>query len=488
MEPRDRWDSRTAFVLAAIGSAIGLGNVWRFPYICYANGGGAFLVAWLVALFTAGIPLMILEFGLGHKMEGSASEAFRKVKKNLEWFGWVAILVGFFIVCYYAVIMSYCFNFVYHSLTLAWGDDPSGFFYQANLGLTNSPFEIGGIRGYILLGLLLSWIFIFLSIWKGAKTVGKVVYATVFIPWFLLLIFVVRGVTLPGAVEGLTFYLTPDFQKLLSHEVWLAAYTQIFFSLSVGFGIMIAYSSFLPRKTDIVNNAFLISMCNCATSFLAGFAVFGALGYYAVKIGKPVAEVVASGPGLAFVTYPHIISNLPFWQPLFGVLFFVMLLTLGIDSAFSLAEAVAAGVIDKWKVSHRVSNTAVCSIALIVGIIFTTGAGMLWLDIVDHFMNSFGLSLVCLGECILIGWVLGSGKIRKHVNGISEFRIGNWWDIFIRFLIPVVLGALILFELWERIKGSYGDYPRLAEFLGGWMIVLLLPVFGIILMLVKRRE
>jgi NSS family neurotransmitter:Na+ symporter len=488
MEKRDQWDSRTAFILAAIGSAIGLGNIWRFPYICYENGGGAFLVAWLVALFTAGIPLMILEFGLGHKTEGSASEAFRKVNKKFEWFGWGAILVGFIIVCYYAVIMSYCFSFVYHSTTLAWGDDPGGFFYQANLGLTNSPFEIGGIKGYILLGLLFSWVFIFFSIWKGAKTVGKVVYATVLIPWFLLLVFVVRGITLPGAVEGLTFYLTPDFQMLLSHKVWLAAYTQVFFSLSVGFGIMIAYSSFLPRKTDIVNNAFLIGMCNCATSFLAGFAVFGALGYYAVKIGKPVAEVVASGPGLAFVTYPHIISNLPFWQPLFGVLFFLMLLTLGIDSAFSLAEAVAAGVIDKWKVSHRISNTVVCSIALIVGIIFTTGAGMLWLDIVDHFMNSFALSLVCLGECILIGWVFGSGKMRRYVNGLSEFKIGAWWDIFVRFLIPIILGALILAEVWERIKGSYGDYPRLAEFLGGWMVVLLLPVVGIILMMVKRRE
>jgi NSS family neurotransmitter:Na+ symporter len=295
-------------------------------------------------------------------------------------------------------------------------------------------------------------------------------------------------VTLPGAVEGLTFYLTPDFQMLLSHKVWLAAYTQVFFSLSVGFGIMIAYSSFLPRKTDIVNNAFLISMANCATSFLAGFAVFGALGYYAVKIGRPVAEVVASGPGLAFVTYPHIISNLPFWQPLFGVLFFLMLLTLGIDSAFSLAEAVAAGVIDKWKVSHRVSNTVVCSVALIVGVIFTTGAGMLWLDIVDHFMNSFALSLVCLGECILLGWLFGSGKIRQYVNGISEFRIGKWWDVFVRFFIPIVLGALILAEVWDRIHGSYGGYPRLAEFLGGWMIILLLPVVGIILMLVKRRE
>lgn len=486
MEVRDRWGSRTSFVLASIGSAIGLGNVWRFPYICYANGGGAFLVAWLVALFTAGIPLMILEFGLGHKMQGAASEAFYKVNKKFEWFGWMAILVGFFIVCYYAVIMSYCFNYGIHSFTLAWGENTAKFF-EKTIGLTQSPFEMGGFKKYIFLGLLTSWIFIVLSVWKGVKTVGKVVYATVIIPWILIIVFIIRGVTLPGAVDGLIFYLKPEFAKLLKPGVWLAAYTQVFFSLSVGFGIMIAYSSFLPRKSDIVNNAFIISMANCATSFLAGFAIFGALGYYANLLGKPVADVVTAGPGLAFVTYPHIISNLPFWQPLFGVLFFLMLLTLGIDSAFSLVEAVAAGVRDKWKLSHLTTNLSVGAIALILGIPLTFGAGLLWLDIVDNFINKFGLSLICLGECILIGWVFGSGKIREYVNSLSEFSIGKWWDFFIRFITPIVLLFLIIMELKDRIISSYEGYPRLAEFLGGWLVIILLPIIGIILMLVKRR-
>jgi len=169
-------------------------------------------------------------------------------------------------------------------------------------------------------------------------------------------------------------------------------------------------------------------------------------------------------------------------------MFFLMLLTLGIDSAFSLAEAVAAGVMDKWKVTHRASNFAVCYIALLVGIIFTTGAGILWLDIVDNFMNRFGISLICLGECILIGWVYGSGKMKRYVNGISEFRIGIWWDIFVRFLIPVILGVLVIAEILQRIEGSYGGFPRLAEFFGGWMMILLLPVLGIILMVAKRRK
>jgi NSS family neurotransmitter:Na+ symporter len=487
MEQRDRWSSRTAFVLAAIGSAIGLGNIWRFPYICYANGGGAFLIAWLVALFTAGIPLMILEFGLGHKMQGSASEAFYKANKKFEWFGWMAILVGFFIVCYYAVIMSYCFNYAYFSVTEAWGENTAEFF-NTTVGLTEGPFKMGGIKGFIFLGLFLSWIFIVLSVWKGAKTVSKVVYGTVLIPWFLLIVFVIRGVTLPGAVDGLTFYLKPEFAKLLKPGVWLAAYTQVFFSLSVGFGIMIAYSSFLPKKSDLVNNAFIISMANCGTSFLGGFAIFGALGYYANLLGKSVADVVAVGPGLTFVTYPHIISNLPFWQPLFGVLFFVMLLTLAVDSAFSLVEAVASGVRDKWKLSHRTANLSVGTLALLLGLPLTFGAGYLWLDIVDNFVTKFGISIICLGECILIGWVFGSGKIREYVNSLSEFSIGKWWDFFIRIVVPIVLFFLVLMEVLDRIKSSYGGFPRLAEFLGGWLFIILLPLVGIILMLIKRKE
>jgi len=487
MEKRDQWDSRFSFILAAIGSAIGLGNIWRFPYICYANGGGAFVLAYLIALFTAGIPLLILEFGLGHKMQAAAPDAMRKVNRKFEWFGWMAIGVGFFIVVYYAVIMGYCFNYGFFSITQAWGDDP-GEFFNRTLGLTSGPFEMGSLKGAILLGLFLSWVWIVLSIWKGAKTVGKVVYVTVLLPWFLLLIFILRGITLPGAVEGLKFYLTPDFSKLLLPKVWLAAYTQAFFSLSVGFGIMIAYSSFLPRKSDITNGAFIIGMSDALTAFLGGLAVFGALGYLAHITGKPVSEVVASGPGLAFVTYPTIISNLPFWQPLFGVLFFLMLLTLGIDSAFSLVEAVAAGVIDKWKLSHRTTNLSVGIIAFLLGVPLCFGGGLFWLDILDNFMNKFGLSMICLGECILIGWVFGSGKIREYVNGISEFRISAWWDIFVRVITPLALLVLIILEAVDRIKAPYGGYPRSAEFWGGWLFIILLPVLGIIFMWIKRRE
>ncbi len=324
---RDRWMNRAAFTMAAIGSAVGLGNVWRFPFVAYQNGGGAFLIPYLVALLTAGIPLMILEYGLGQKMQGSAPHSFAKVGKRWEWLGWWAILVGFIIVAYYAVVMAWCWNYLYYSVSLAWKGQTQDFFYHRVLRLTDGPGELGGIRWPVVLGLVLTWVSIIWIVRHGVRRVGKVVMITVPVPIILIAVFVVRGLTLPGAMEGIKYYLTPDFSKLLEPRVWLAAYGQIFFSLSLGFGILIAYASYLPRRSDVNNNALITSFANCGTSYFAGFAVFSILGYFAQITGMGVQKVVAGGPGLAFVTYPQAISLLPGVPSLFGVLFFLTLLT-----------------------------------------------------------------------------------------------------------------------------------------------------------------
>ena len=485
---RDRWHGRTAFILAAIGSAVGLGNVWRFPYVCYKYGGGAFLLAYMIALLTAGIPLLILEFGLGHKFQAAAPGAMGKVKRNYEFLGWWAVGIGFVIVSYYAVVMGWCFNYLKYAFSLSWGEDTNGFFYNSFLGLSEGHFEPGGIRTTLLAGLALTWIAIVLSIWKGAKTVSKVVYITVVIPWFILVGFVIRGVTLPGASTGLAYYLTPDFSALLNPEVWIAAYTQVFFSISIGFGIMIAYASFLPKRSDIVNNAFIIGLADALTAFLGGLAVFGTLGYYATETGKDITEVVAAGPGLAFVTYPTMINLLPGAKSLFGILFFLMLLTLGIDSAFSLVEAVSASVRDKWGISHKKANISVALLGILFGLVFTTGAGLLWLDIVDHFMNNFGLCIIVLLECFFIGHLFGAEKLRDYVNSTSEIHVGRWWNFCVKYFTPILLLVLLLSNTWERIKEPYEGYPRLAEFLGGWLPVLLLPIVAIIFMKMRRSS
>lgn len=485
---KDKWDTRTAFILASIGSAIGLGNIWRFPYVCYENGGGAFLIPYLIALLTTGIPLMILEFSLGHKYHKPAPAALGHVKKRLEVLGWFALLIGFGIVAYYAVVMGWCFNYLAYSFNLAWGQDTQAFFFNQFLQISESPMQIGGIQWMIVLGLVLTWIFVIAAIWKGAKTVGKVVYFTVTIPWIILIVLVVRGVTLPGAVEGLKFYLTPQFSALLNYKVWLAAYSQVFFSLTIGFGVQITYASFLKKESDIVNNAFIVSLANNATSFVGGLAVFSVLGYYAHLSGLPVSEVVKSGPQLAFVTYPTIIGLLPVGASIFGILFFLMLLTLGIDSAFSLVEAGAASVIDKFKIKRIHANIGFGVIAFVVGILFTTKAGLYWLDIVDHFMNNFGLLIVGIVQCIAIGYFYNTKEMREYANSKSDFTIGRWWDFSVKYLTPIVVGILFLTNVYDRITSSYGGYSRMAEFLGGWLVLIVFIAVAVILYKIKRRE
>ena len=486
MVQREHWLSRKAFILAAIGSAIGLGNIWRFPFKCYENGGGAFLVAYLVAMVTAGVPLLIMELSLGHRFKIAAPLSFSKINKKFEWIGWWAILVGFTILCYYAVVMAWGLNYSVFSFAKSWGADTGNFFYNQFLGLTSGPFEIGGIRLPIIISLIIGWILIVGAVWKGARTVSKVVNYTVVLPWLLLIVFVIRGVTLPGSMEGLKYYLTPHFNKLLNLRVWLAAYGQIFYSLSIGFGIMIAYASFLPKNAEIVNSALIITLSNCSTSFIGGFAVFSSLGYYAHITGQAVENVLKGGPGLAFVTYPTIINHLPFAQ-FFGILFFLMLLTLAIDSAFSLLEAASASFRDKLGWGIKKSNITVAIIGFTIGIIFATGAGLFWLDIVDKWIEFFGLCAVVLAECIILGWFYKLETIREYANSFSEVKVGKWWIILIKYILPIIIFTLIIFETIKLIRFGYGEYPLKALIIAGWSIVILLPILAVILSKIRSK-
>jgi NSS family neurotransmitter:Na+ symporter len=484
---RERWTSRASFIMASIGAAIGLGNVWRFPYICYENGGGAFLIPYFVALFTAGIPLMILEYGLGRRMQAGAPTAFAKVGKRVEWVGWLSLMVVMLIFLYYPVIMAWCVDYIGYSVTLRWGADAQTFFNSTFLQMSSGPGELGGIRWPIVIGLAVVWVAIYLCLFKGLKALSKIVFYTVIIPWVILVIMVIRGLTLPGALEGLKFYLTPNFAALLNPRVWLAAYTQIFFTLSLAMGTMIVYSSYLPRRSDIVNNSFIVSLANCGTSFFAGFAVFSILGYLARAMNVGVPDVTQSGFGLAFITYPTAIRLLPFIPAVFGILFFILLLTLGIDSAFSQVEPFVAGFVDKWHLAKKWVLPIICIFGFLVGVVFTTRGGYYWLDIVDYFMSMFGLALVGLLECIVVGYFYKAHKIREFVNEVSDFKIGKWWDICIMIITPVILGISFILNLVSLIQKGYGGYPTWATLVGVGIAVGIV-VLSFILMSIRGKE
>lgn len=490
---REHWTWRGAFIAAAIGSAVGLGNIWRFPYVAFTSGGGAFLIPYFVALLTAGIPLMMLEFTLGKYFSGSAPLAMKRTKPAFEFVGWWGVLAGFAIITYYAAVLAWGLRYLWGAFTLEWGSDAGGYLYDKVLQLTpvlesGSYGSLFGLSPALLVAFILGWLCIFFIIFSGVKGLGKVVMITMPLPFILILVLIIRGVTLPGAVEGLNFYLTPNFAALGDYKVWLAAYGQVFFSLSLAMGVMIAYASYLPKDADISNNAFMTSFADSLTAFLAGIAVFATTGYMAGQLGVAVSDAVAAGPGLAFVAYPEAINMMPVAPAVIGVIFFITIFTLAIDSAFSLTEGVVCAVMDKFKLSRKVAAIVVSGLAFLIGLVFISRGGLLWLDTVDYFVNNFGLVLVGFATCLLVGWGYGADKIRAHINDCSEVKVGLWFDICIKFITPVILGLLLVLNLIERIKEPYEGYPRLMQILGGWGLVGVIIVLGIVFMVVKDRE
>ncbi|MFY9113846.1 MAG: sodium-dependent transporter, partial [Dethiobacteria bacterium] len=433
MKKRENWSWRGAFIFAVLGSAVGLGNAWRFPYMVAQNGGGAFLLPYIFALLTAGIPLMMLEFGIGHKYIGAPPIAYRRAKKSLEPVGWWGTAASFVIITYYGIIMGWAINYVLHAVNLAWGTDTEGFFFNSFLRISEGPEILGGINLPILIAFLIGWIMVVAIVYSGVTGVGKVVMVTATAPVVLLIILTIRGITLEGALAGLDFYLSPDFSALLDWGVWRDAYSQVFFSLSVGMGVLITYASYLPRDAEISNNVFIASLADAGIAFLAGLAIFSTVGYMAAQQGAAVADVAGSGGiGLAFIVFPQVINLLPA-ASFFGVLFFLLLITLAIDSQFSLVEGCIGAVMDKWNLSRKIAVPIVTLPGFLIGLIFVTNGGLHWLDIVDKFVNSYGLIVVGLVECIALGWVIGPEKIRQHINGLSEIRVGKWFDFCIKY-------------------------------------------------------
>ena len=607
---RERWSGRLPFIMAAVGSAVGLGNVWRFPAVAYRNGGGAFLLPYFVALITAGIPLLIVEYALGQKFQKGAPGALGAVNRRFRWVGWFALLVGSMISFYYVVIMAWALDYGVASADLKWtqpapmrvenkliskdqvvlylkyeneahkkklegvvasqsssdakvlllsdgelkereaaekekteadrkhyvslDDNATHYFHEVCLGgfapgkwgsdcATNA--EIDGkietlraekktvkksdslsagekeqartelkkqisdlrservsymtfddmfrpaVRNIIWCAAI--WLAIFLIVFKGVRVVGKVVMWTVPIPVVLLAVLLIRGIRLDGATNGIIYYLAADWEMLTKPSVWLAAYGQIFFSLSLGFGIMIAYASYMPRESDVSNNAFMTSFANCATSFFAAFAVFSVLGYLASVNATDVASVVKTGPGLVFVTYPIAIAKIGgLWGRAIGITFFVCLLFLGIDSAFSIVEGVLTGVRDRFpKVSKTLIAALFCVVGFCCSAFFATASGLMWLDIVDRWMSDYGLATVGLLECVAVAYFFRHHEIEEFVNERSEIQLGGWFELFIKYITPAVLVFLLGARFLEDMTATYQGYDKIVPWsvnVAGW--------------------
>ncbi|MGP9539188.1 sodium-dependent transporter [Brachybacterium sp. AOP43-C2-M15] len=486
---RGAFSGRTAFIFAAIGSAVGLGNIWRFPAVAYENGGGAFILPYLVALLTAGIPLLFLDYAIGHRWRGSAPAAWRRFRRWTEFIGWWQVLIALIIALYYALILAWATNYTIFSFDQRWGDDAAGFFgeYTQALGGQDATISFDVVPA-VLISLIAVWAAIIVVMALGVQR-GIAASSVIFIPLLVIMfvILVVRSLFLPGAIDGLDAFFKPHWGALLDPGVWIAAYGQIFFSLSVAFGIMLTYASYLKKKTDLTGSGLVVGFANSGFEILCGIGVFSALGFMAQAQGVAIDEVVTAGVGLAFIAFPTIISEAPAGA-LIGVLFFGSLVLAGFTSLVSIVEVIIAAIQDKFGLARIPSTLWVCiPLAVVSTALFSTTMGLPLLDVMDKWVNEYGIVAAAAVSTIIVTYVLrGLPTLRDHLNHRGSFKIGLVWFACVGVIAPVVLGVSLTLSTLEllRAEGTYEDYPGWFVLVFGWLMAIGLVVVAIGLSLI----
>lgn len=487
---KEGFSSRKVFIFAAIGSAVGLGNIWRFPYVAYEGGGGAFIIPYLCALLFAGIPLLYLDYAVGHRFRGSAPLSLRRLHRGAEWLGWWQVLICVVIAVYYAAILAWAAKYTVLSFTKGWGDDPNAYFFGDYLQAAETPGPTFDFVPGILMTMILVWVVTIGVLAMGVQTgIGRT--AVVFIPVLVLafIVLVIQALTLDGSMEGLNALFTPDWGALTHGSVWISAVGQIFFSLSVGFGIMITYASYVDRKTDMTGSGAVVGFSNSGFELLAGIGVFAALGFMAQAAGTEVSEVVTNGIGLAFVAFPTIINEAP-GGVVIGVLFFVSLLLAGVTSLISIVEVVIGAVRDKVGISRTAATFAVgVPMAIVSVLMFSTTGGIYVLDTMDAFVNSFGIIAVAAVMMLAITYVFRKlGVLQRHLDARSSIKLRGWWPALVAVVVPLLLIAMLWQELKAKIDTPYEKYPADLLNVFGWGMVVALPILAIGLSLIPWRK
>ncbi|XP_028405479.1 sodium-dependent neutral amino acid transporter B(0)AT1-like isoform X3 [Dendronephthya gigantea] len=522
---RDSWGGKLEFVLASLGLAVGGGNVWRFPYLCQRNGGGAFLIPFFTCMILEGFPLMILEYTIGQRFRTTAVSSFKQMHPALMGVGIGCMIVSIYFCLYYIVIITWCVYYFFISLTkdLPWirdelcpkaanytglqsnytyykdlvsnatvnsseyfdfkhqrdsykqqvenftdccVRDPSmWYFYSSTLQVSTDIDDYGeGVNAKLFGCLILAWFLTYICIAKGIKTSGKAVYFTATFPYVILFIFFFRGITLEGAADGIRVFFEPDFSKLSEPTVWKDAATQMFYSISVGFGAMITFASYNNFHNNVVRDALIVVTLDAATCVFAGVTVFSILGYRQHITGIPVTEV-GGGPGLAFITFSDAFLRLdasPFW----AAMLFLMLFLLGIDSEFGTMEAAItpifdANILPKWM--KKWMFTGIVAIALMLcALPFLTGKGYYIFQTFDDWSGSLPLVVIALFQCIAVAWVYGNDKFAEDIKLMTGKRPWIGWMVCWKYISPILLFLVLIGVLYT----SSSETAQYSAFVG----------------------
>ncbi|XP_043237831.1 sodium-dependent proline transporter-like [Amphibalanus amphitrite] len=537
---RGNWTGKLDFLLSCLGYAVGLGNVWRFPYLCYKNGGGAFLIPYALSLLGLGVPLFLLDLTLGQYSAMAPVSLFKNYAPALRGVGIAMFLSSVVVGLYYNMIIAWTVYYTYSSMTadLPWQycnhdyntpncfnfDDyehckaiynestwwiynyghcitnrteadilgvnstvpekdrvsPAEEYYNNHvLSLSSGIDELGSVQPRLVLSLLFAWLVVGGALIKGIKSSGKVVYFTALFPFVILIILLIRGVTLPGASEGIKFYIVPDLDRLSDINVWVQAAVQIFYSLGIASGGLVTLASYNKYHNNVIRDTLIVCFGNCCTSVFAGFAIFSVLGFMAKELEVPVSEVVKSGSGLAFVAYPELVTRLPV-STLWALLFFLMLFTLGLDSQFAIVENIITCILDEFPKLRQWKPwvvVGICVTLFLLGIPLTTEGGRYVVDLMDNYAAGWPYLFIGLTELLGMYWLYGITNYYRDLASLVGFNPGFRLKAHITTIYGTVsplLVALILLLGWINYEPYEVDgyvYPPYANGIG-WAIAM----------------
>ena len=459
---KNEWGSNLSFLLAMIGSAVGLGNIWRYPYVLYSNGGGAFFIPYIVAILIMGIPFLILEYGVGYNFKSSFPKAVKSISKKWEYLGWFLPVAVFMILIYYSAILGWDGFYVIISAFKGWGADPNAYFTGSFLQANDTLGGLGTFVPFVAIAMLVGWVIMWVishtDLEKGLGRVSKVLVPLLFAIMIFIVLF---SLTLPGAGIGLAELYNPDWSLLLNFNIWMAAFGQMIFSLSLGMSIAFTYASYTKDDSDLVSNALWVTVANCGFENFAAIGVFSILGYMSLQSGVAVPDLVTQGTGLVFIVYPTVFNVLGDWASVIGPLFFFTVYLAGLTSILSTIEPLSFSIQNKFGWSRNKTMTILCVFGAAVSMIYATAMGSYILGIADTFVNQIAILIGVIFECIIFAWIFKAENIIPKLNAKSKsIKLGKWWLVVVKYVLPIFIAIVWVGGILEVI--SSGSMLELA--------------------------
>ena len=448
----NRWDSSTGFLIAMIGAIIGLSGIWKFSYLMYENGGGTFLIPYILAIVIMAIPILVLEFGVGFKFKSSLPKVFYNIKSEFEIIAWFIVFLIFIVLIYYTCIMSWDLIYIVLSLFKGWGNNPSVFFTTTLLHSTSNPYGLTYLVVPIGVGLIVIWGLIYLfsrkEINKGILTISKI---SLILSFVLLIGMLLFSLQLPGSRTGIMALFNPNWSVLLDFNVWLAAFGQLIFSYGLGYAIASTYSSYLGDNAKLIDNAWIIVLVSLVFEVLVSVLLFAIMGYMALGRNIPITSLVSDSFSLIFVVFPNVFNIMDPWVYMVAPAFFLLIFVGSLSTVLALIEPLSNAISEKFGWTRDRAVRQLVLVGLFLSFIFATGMGEYLLRITDSFITQFAIILGVLFEIIVLAWVYDLEDLRSVINSNSYIKVDKSWIITIKFIIPIILAIIWILGVYNLI-------------------------------------